>query len=135
MSHPIDGFTGIVHPDVKQYVDKLVGDGLAADGNKDGVVSFAEALPAGNEHASERRVPIRLANHAVPLSLDEDGDGVVSEVEFERAVVRACWIRRSRSEIRASCSSIKTPPSRCATASDRKERIVSAKSECGPLNE
>lgn len=74
---------------VAQKLDKLVSDGLAADGNKDGVVSFAEALAAANEYASETTVPIRMAYRPVPLSLDEDGDGAVSDVEFERAVVRA----------------------------------------------
>ena len=48
----------------------------------------------------------------------------------------AAWrTSRSSREIRRSCSPIRTCPSACPTASTRSDRIVSANSECGPLNE
>lgn len=70
---------------IQLRLEKLVTDGLIADKNRDGRVTFAESLATAR--ANEARQP-RKAARLVPLSLDQDGDQIVSEDEFLEVVGR-----------------------------------------------
>ncbi|MCG8544590.1 MAG: hypothetical protein MJE12_10305 [Alphaproteobacteria bacterium] len=74
---------------VAQMLNKLIDDALKADVDGDGIVSFKEALTAANNTAKEKYWRSRSSKTPITMSLDENGDGLISEAEFMSAVDRA----------------------------------------------
>ena len=70
---------------LRLVLDKLVLAALADDLNDDGVVTLEELL--GSHRKKAKSDPPRLTRRLVPLSLDGNGDGIVSLEEFDAAVM------------------------------------------------
>jgi Ca2+-binding EF-hand superfamily protein len=70
---------------IATVLDKLVGQVLADDLDGDGIVTLEEVLEAHRRHMGKQPPPA-MTMHLVPLSLDRDGDGIVSRQEFDAAV-------------------------------------------------
>ncbi len=75
-----------IDPELPRFVDQRIQGLLDADADHDRVVTFAEALA----HASARlgRSPGPDIDPAIPLVLDADGDGRVTETEFRQSLER-----------------------------------------------
>ena len=73
---------------VRLQLEKLVADALKPDVDRDGVITAAEILQAGQEQADQASSSWRqnAASQYVPMTLDRDGDGAVSLAEYEAAV-------------------------------------------------
>ncbi len=68
-----------------------VAEALVGDADKDGIVTYQEMLELAANQPTRRR-PTRKANRPIPLSLDADGDGRVSEDEYGSAIDRAMGV-------------------------------------------
>lgn len=73
-----------------QILEKLVSKALEPDNNRDGKITFEEALEHAKALATKARSKgyrYRRSNKdPIPMSLDNDRDGIVSEAEFMAAV-------------------------------------------------
>lgn len=72
--------------EISQFIQKHVEEALRADSNGDGVVTFVEALNFAPKLARPR--PERAPRRPIPLSLDANGDGIVSKNELLQALDR-----------------------------------------------
>lgn len=76
-----------------QILEKLVSKELVADGNGDGTITFEEILEhAKNEASKSRRSGYRYrrsTQRPIPMSLDLDKNGTISEAEFMASVDKA----------------------------------------------
>lgn len=78
---------------VAKVLGKLVSDALKDDADNDGIITFTEMIRAAQAQADKVR-PANAANH-VPMSLDRNGDGVITAEEF-RELVRAAFAEIDR---------------------------------------
>ena len=70
---------------ISQSLSNLVGKALKADADGDGNISFSEIL----SHAKTKQRPSRRpwwGSYLVPLSLDRDGDEMVTEEEYAKSI-------------------------------------------------
>lgn len=74
---------------VRQRLEKLVGDMLRLDGDGDGIIVFGELLADAMKRYPLPTGPVPDSQRPVPSYLDEDGDGVVALEEFAAIVERA----------------------------------------------
>jgi Ca2+-binding EF-hand superfamily protein len=72
---------------VRTQLDKLVSDLLKPDADHDGIISAAEIQQEGTRQAAQAdNAWQQRAAQFVPMTLDANGDGVVSLAEYEAAV-------------------------------------------------
>lgn len=72
---------------VRTQLDKLVYDLLKPDTDHDGVISAAETQQEGARQATQASIAWQQsATQLVPMTLDANGDGVVSLAEYEAAI-------------------------------------------------
>ena len=72
---------------IRIQLDKLVSDALKPDVNHDGVISVSEIQQEGTRQAEQTNIAWQQnALQFVPITLDANGDGVVSLTEYEAAV-------------------------------------------------
>jgi Ca2+-binding EF-hand superfamily protein len=72
---------------VRLQLDKLISDALKPDTDGDGIITPAEIQEDGERHAQQAGAGWQQnAAQFVPMTLDSDGDGVVSMAEYEAAV-------------------------------------------------
>lgn len=72
---------------VRQQLDRLVGDALKLDTDRDGRITAAEAKREAETRGEEAARSLNVSQ-VVPLGLDADGDGFISRAEFEGAAKR-----------------------------------------------
>ena len=70
---------------IASVLDRLVRESLADDFNGDGVITLDEVLEAHRRHM-DKQPRSGVVGYLVPLSLDRNGDGIVSAQEFDAAV-------------------------------------------------
>ena len=73
---------------IAQVRDKLVGDALKQDRDGDDVITFAEAMASAHDATAQRKGRSRNKSQEIPLSLDRNDDGIVSETEYSQVLDR-----------------------------------------------
>ncbi len=73
---------------IKQVRNKLIKEALEADTNKDGIISFKEALHSANQTISQEKYKHRhrRGDLKIPLSLDKNNDNAVDLSELMQEV-------------------------------------------------
>ena len=90
-NQPLHSSGGPIDPTAEQrrtVLEKLVGDALQADLNRDGTISSDEMRRAAASQVEGRRSSDD-GEPRVPASLDADGDGVISAAEWDAALLAA----------------------------------------------
>ncbi len=73
---------------IRLQLDKLVSDALGSDADRDGVITATEIEQEAQRQAEQVSIGWQqgIAPQLVPMTLDANGDGVVSLAEYEAAV-------------------------------------------------
>lgn len=122
-----------------RILEKLVSKALEPDGNNDGKVTFEEALEHAKALAAKARSKgyrYRRSNKdPIPMSLDHDRDGIVSEAEYMGAVDHALAAIDQDSDHKFSHAEINTlkltvrEGLKSKRAREREQRIAAARKE------
>ncbi len=130
---------------VRTQLDKLVSDLLKPDTDHDGVISAAEIQQEGARQAAQASISWQQsATQLVPMTLDANGDGVVSLAEYEAAVREQFDLTDQDRDGRISASEAmefgkrlneaRQATQRAREAETRKQRLEAAVAGCNVPN-